>query len=55
VVKIPDGYKVAVVGPDGTIADTIDIGGADLTRTQAASWLAGSVEGAVRLAEEKPR
>ena len=32
----PDGYKVAVIAPDGTTIDTIDLGGSKLSTI--ATW-----------------
>ncbi len=30
---IPEGYRLAVVAPDGTIVDTADIGGTNISRS----------------------
>jgi hypothetical protein len=41
--QIPEGWKVAVVRPDGTVADTVAIGGYDLEVPFAAGQLAYEV------------
>ena len=48
---IPAGYRLAVITPDGTIADTLDLEGADLTKPLAAQVLGDDVDAVIRRVE----
>lgn len=48
---IPAGYRLAVVTPDGTIADTIDLEGMDPTKPLGAQELGDEVDTIVRRVE----
>lgn len=44
---IPTGYRLAVVAPDGTIVDTIDLEGADLSKTLGAATVLDEIDSAI--------
>ena len=41
--KIPEGWRLAVVGPDGDVEGTVDIGGYDLSKQMARVVVANDV------------
>ena len=45
---IPEGWKVAVLDPQGTVVDTIDVGGQDLTLWPVQVQVCTEVRHAVR-------
>lgn len=47
---IPAGYRLAIVGPQGTILDTIELEGYDLTKSAAAVDIVTDIKAVVNRA-----
>lgn len=44
---IPEGYRLAIVGPDGNVIESIDLGGYNLDRGAARADLVNQIAAAV--------
>lgn len=56
VLTIPAGYRLAILTPDGTVLDTIDLEGANLDRAGGASSVSAELAETIRphMTEETP-